>query len=227
MTKQNRPTILRSVDQPVTPIRGGGLALGLNSAASTSPLSGGCGGEDPAPKPADMITLKDVQKIELLDSGALEITFTSLQSLIIDGQGLQEIHASIGLSEQSEYDQGAIASLPSSPNAIAKGPANFDQVLARGSLRLDVVRHTCLWKEQPIPLTRTEFQIVRILAEHPGHVKTRDQLMDATWGREVAVFDRNIDSHLKRIRKKFRAIDDDFRCIQTLYGIGYKFVVDV
>ncbi|PWC33545.1 response regulator transcription factor [Azospirillum sp. TSO35-2] len=97
------------------------------------------------------------------------------------------------------------------------------QIITRGPLVLDGARHACTWKGQPIDLTVTEFLLVRALAQRPGHVKNRDQLMDAAYGEHVYVDDRTIDSHIKRLRKKFKAIDGDFAQIETLYGVGYRY----
>ncbi|MFD1624603.1 response regulator transcription factor [Azospirillum griseum] len=97
------------------------------------------------------------------------------------------------------------------------------QLLTRGPLLLDGARHACFWKDQPIDLTVTEFLLVKALAQRPGHVKNRDQLMDAAYGEHVYVDDRTIDSHIKRLRKKFKAIDPDFAQIETLYGVGYRY----
>jgi two-component system response regulator ChvI len=95
--------------------------------------------------------------------------------------------------------------------------------LKRGELLLDTAQHMCLWKEKPVNLTVTEFLIIQALAQRPGHVKSRDQLIDAAYGENIYVDDRTIDSHIKRLRKKFREVDDDFSNIETLYGIGYKY----
>lgn len=100
------------------------------------------------------------------------------------------------------------------------------KTLVRGDLLLDESRHLCSWKGQPVPLTVTEFLLVQTLANRPGHVKNRDQLMDAAYGDDVYVDDRTIDSHIKRLRKKFRKIDSEFNAIETLYGIGYKYNAD-
>ena len=97
------------------------------------------------------------------------------------------------------------------------------QVLTRGAMVLDGARHSCTWKGQPIDLTVTEFLLVKALAQRPGHVKSRDQLMDAAYGEHVYVDDRTIDSHIKRLRKKFKAVDPDFAQIETLYGVGYRY----
>ena len=95
--------------------------------------------------------------------------------------------------------------------------------LVRGDLILDANRHLCSWKGATIDLTVTEFLIVQALAARPGHVKSRDQLLDAAYGESIYVDDRTIDSHIKRLRKKFKASDDEFSEIETLYGIGYRY----
>jgi two-component system response regulator ChvI len=97
------------------------------------------------------------------------------------------------------------------------------QVLRRGDLVLDGSRHSCSWKGQPIDLTVTEFLLIKALAQRPGHVKNRNQLIDAAYGEHIYVDDRTIDSHIKRVRKKFKAVDGDFDEIETLYGVGYRF----
>lgn len=97
------------------------------------------------------------------------------------------------------------------------------RTIKRGDLELDVLRHYCSWKNQPIVMTVTEFLILNALAAIPGYVKSRDQLMDAAYDDKVYVDDRTIDSHIKRIRKKFKAVDDHFDNIETLYGVGYRY----
>ena len=104
-----------------------------------------------------------------------------------------------------------------------KGTADPGSVIVRGDLLLDPARHACTWKGQPIELTVTEFLLVKALAVRPGHVKSRDQLMDAAYGEHIYVDDRTIDSHIKRLRKKFKAVDESFDAIETLYGVGYRF----
>ncbi len=96
-------------------------------------------------------------------------------------------------------------------------------VVERGDLRLDPERHTCHWRGKPVTLTVTEFLILQALAARPGVVKTRDALMDAAYDDQVYVDDRTIDSHIKRLRKKFKQADNDFDVIETLYGVGYRF----
>jgi two-component system response regulator ChvI len=96
-------------------------------------------------------------------------------------------------------------------------------VMVRGELILDENKHLCTWKGKDIQLTVTEFLLVKALATRPGMVKSRDQLIDAAYGETTYVDDRTIDSHVKRVRKKFRAVDEVFNAIETLYGIGYRY----
>jgi two-component system response regulator ChvI len=95
--------------------------------------------------------------------------------------------------------------------------------LKRGELVLDPAQHLCMWKGLAVNLTVTEFLILQALAQRPGHVKSRDQLIDAAYGEHIYVDDRTIDSHIKRLRKKFREVDKEFSHIETLYGVGYKY----
>ena len=98
-----------------------------------------------------------------------------------------------------------------------------DEVMTRGDLVLDSTRHQCTWRGRPVNLTVTEFLLLRSLAQRPGHVKNRDQLIDAAYGEAIYVDDRTIDSHVKRLRKKFRTVDPEFSEIETLYGVGYRY----
>nr|WP_294914772.1 response regulator transcription factor [uncultured Neokomagataea sp.] len=107
--------------------------------------------------------------------------------------------------------------------AEATGTTTRGAALVRGQLSLDETRHQCLWNGQDIALTVTEFLLVKALAFRPGMVKSRDQLIDAAYGDNIYVDDRTIDSHIKRVRKKFRQVDDNFNYIETLYGIGYRY----
>ncbi|MEM9233076.1 MAG: response regulator transcription factor [Pseudomonadota bacterium] len=107
---------------------------------------------------------------------------------------------------------------------VQEGDAS--QEIRRGELRLDPLRHDCSWKGQGVTLTVTEFLILQSLAQRPGFVKSRDALMDAAYDDQVYVDDRTIDSHIKRIRKKFRVVDREFDQIETLYGVGYKYKED-
>ena len=105
------------------------------------------------------------------------------------------------------------------------GPAA--EPIVRGRLKLDPARHRVEWMGQDVTLTVTEFLILDALAQRPGFVKSRDQLMDAAYQDDVYVDDRTIDSHIKRLRRKFRAVDDGFKAIETLYGVGYRFSEDM
>ena len=100
---------------------------------------------------------------------------------------------------------------------------NKDSTIVRGNLMMDQSRHQCIWNGTPLDLTVTEFLLLRSLTYRPGHVKNRDQLIDAAYGEHIYVDDRTIDSHIKRIRKKFRTADPDFSQIETLYGVGYRY----
>jgi two-component system response regulator ChvI len=103
------------------------------------------------------------------------------------------------------------------------GATEETKIMARGSLSMDPLRHSVTWKGNDVSLTVTEFLLLQALALRPGFVKSRDQLMDVAYDDQVYVDDRTIDSHIKRLRKKMRTVDDEFSSIETLYGIGYKY----
>ena len=112
---------------------------------------------------------------------------------------------------------------------LARGAATASEdepepvLLERGRLVMDPARHKVLWDGKDVTLTVTEFLILETLAQRPGVVKTRNQLLDVAYQDDVYVDDRTIDSHIKRMRRKFRASDPNFDAIETLYGVGYKF----
>jgi len=112
---------------------------------------------------------------------------------------------------------------------MAKGEATASQeeaepaALARGRLTMDPARHKVVWGGKDVVLTVTEFLILEALAQRPGVVKSRNQLLDIAYQDDVYVDDRTIDSHIKRMRRKFRAVDPQFDAIETLYGVGYRF----
>ena len=110
-----------------------------------------------------------------------------------------------------------------SRNVDASNGEPKKEPLIRGNLALDPQRHECTWDGKPVRLTGTEFLILQCLAQRPGFVKSRDNLMDAAYDDQVYVDDRTIDSHIKRLRKKFKVVDDDFDAIETLYGVGYRY----
>ncbi|PZX16643.1 two-component system response regulator ChvI [Palleronia aestuarii] len=101
--------------------------------------------------------------------------------------------------------------------------AEAELTMRRGALSMDPARHAVTWKGVPVSLTVTEFLLLQALAQRPGFVKSRDQLMDVAYGDQVYVDDRTIDSHIKRLRKKLRLVDGEFTAIETLYGIGYRY----
>jgi two-component system, OmpR family, response regulator ChvI len=95
--------------------------------------------------------------------------------------------------------------------------------IERGDLRMDPERHSCTWKNEPVTLTVTEFRILQALVSRPGVVRSRNALMDVAYDDQVYVDDRTIDSHIKRLRKRFKSTDGEFDMIETLYGVGYRF----
>ena len=95
--------------------------------------------------------------------------------------------------------------------------------IVRGRLTMDPARHRVTWDGHDVTLTVTEFMILEALAQRPGVVKSRNQLMDVAYQDDIYVDDRTIDSHIKRLRRKFRAVDGSFKAIETLYGVGYRF----
>ncbi len=105
----------------------------------------------------------------------------------------------------------------------AGGAPEPGPVIERGRLRMDPARHQVTWDGRAVSLTVTEFLILEALAQRPGVIKSRNQLMDAAYPDDVFVDDRTVDSHIKRIRRKFRSVDREFGAIETLYGAGYSF----
>jgi len=104
-----------------------------------------------------------------------------------------------------------------------KRPQGNEGRIVRGDLTIDTERMTIFWQDQPVGLTLTEFWLVHALARYPGHVKNRQQLMDAA---QAVLDDNTITSHIKRIRRKFAAIDSRFDAIETVYGMGYRWLTD-
>ncbi len=113
------------------------------------------------------------------------------------------------------------------PLLISGNPASLPEPapphLSRGRLFMDPARHQVMWDDKPVSLTVTEFLILEALAMRPGVIKSRNQLMDAAYPDDVFVDDRTVDSHIKRMRRKFKAVDTAFDAIDTLYGAGYSF----
>jgi len=107
--------------------------------------------------------------------------------------------------------------------ATAESGEEEAALIERGRLVMDPARHKVLWDGKDVTLTVTEFLILEALAQRPGVVKSRNQLLDIAYQDDVYVDDRTIDSHIKRIRRKFRGVDPEFDAIETLYGVGYRF----
>jgi two-component system, OmpR family, response regulator ChvI len=127
---------------------------------------------------------------------------------------IARIRALLRRQELAKGEAGAAADEPEAP------------LLERRRLTMDPARHKVLWDGNDVTLTVTEFLILEALAQRPGVVKSRNQLLDIAYQDDVYVDDRTIDSHIKRIRRKFRAVDPDFDAIETLYGVGYRFEDD-
>ncbi len=108
----------------------------------------------------------------------------------------------------------------------AQSESTASEIITYGDLILDDSRHLCTWQKTPLNLTVTEYLMVKSLAMRPGHVRNRDQLIDMAYGENMYVDDRTVDSHIKRVRKKFKKIDEDFDRIETLYGVGYRYKED-
>ena len=106
---------------------------------------------------------------------------------------------------------------------LASADRGGEDLMQRGRLILDPERHMCTWRDGEVNLTVTEFLLLQALAARPGHVKNRNQLIDAAYGEHIYVDDRTIDSHIKRLRRKFKQMDPEFAQIETLYGVGYRY----
>ena len=164
--------------------------------------------------PVIFLTSKDEEIDELfgLKMGADDfITKPFSQRLLVE-----RVKAILRRASSREAAASAATGTPKAGEVTARS-------LERGQLVMDQERHTCTWKGEPVTLTVTEFLILHSLAQRPGVVKSRDSLMDAAYDEQVYVDDRTIDSHIKRLRKKFKMVDTDFDMIETLYGVGYRF----
>ena len=109
---------------------------------------------------------------------------------------------------------------------VRTAPRGNESIIERGKLRLDETRHECSWDGERLVLTVTEFMLVLALATRPGHIKTRDALMAAAYGDTVGVDDRTIDSHIKNLRRKLEALDEEQSFIRAVYGVGYRWEAD-
>jgi two-component system, OmpR family, response regulator ChvI len=161
--------------------------------------------------PVIMLTSKDEEIDEILgfNLGADDYIHKPFSQRLL----IERVKAVLRRARDGEDEEEAAASPGGGGNKAIK----------RGRLTLDPARHDCLWDGRPVRLTVTEFLLLQSLAQRPGFVKSRDNLMDAAYDDQVYVDDRTIDSHIKRMRKKFRQVDHDFDAIETLYGVGYRY----
>jgi two-component system response regulator ChvI len=163
--------------------------------------------------PVIILTSKDEEIDEILgfNLGADDYMHKPFSQRLL----LERVKAVLRRSGRGEADEAA------GPTGAAATEAS--RPLKRGKLTLDPARHESLWDGKPVKLTVTEFLLLQSLAQRPGFVKSRDNLMDAAYDDQVYVDDRTIDSHIKRMRKKFREVDPEFDAIETLYGVGYRY----
>ena len=116
------------------------------------------------------------------------------------------------------------AILRRSKDTLTSNDKETSNIIKRGKLSLNMNRYECFWDDIAIKLTVTEFLLLESLASRPGYVKSRDQLMSAAYDDDIYVDDRTIDSHIKRLRRKFKNLDKNFESIETLYGVGYRYI---
>jgi len=116
------------------------------------------------------------------------------------------------------------AILRRSKDTLTSNDKETSNIIKRGKLSLNMSRYECFWNDVAIKLTVTEFLLLESLASRPGYVKSRDQLMSAAYDDDIYVDDRTIDSHIKRLRRKFKNLDKNFESIETLYGVGYRYI---
>ncbi|MAV62848.1 MAG: response regulator transcription factor [Alphaproteobacteria bacterium] len=116
------------------------------------------------------------------------------------------------------------AILRRSKDTLTSNDKETSNIIKRGKLSLNMSRYECFWDDVAIKLTVTEFLLLESLASRPGYVKSRDQLMSAAYDDDIYVDDRTIDSHIKRLRRKFKNLDKNFESIETLYGVGYRYI---
>lgn len=116
------------------------------------------------------------------------------------------------------------AILRRSNDVLTSNDKETSNIIKRGKLSLNMNRYECFWDDVAIKLTVTEFLLLESLASRPGYVKSRDQLMSAAYDDDIYVDDRTIDSHIKRLRRKFKNLDKNFESIETLYGVGYRYI---
>jgi two-component system response regulator ChvI len=164
--------------------------------------------------PVIILTSKDEEIDEILgfNLGADDYIHKPFSQRLL----IERVKAVLRRARPDEEEDGGALGANANASASAK-------MIKRGRLTLDSARHDCLWDGKPVRLTVTEFLLLQSLAQRPGFVKSRDNLMDAAYDDQVYVDDRTIDSHIKRMRKKFRQVDGEFDAIETLYGVGYRY----
>jgi two-component system response regulator ChvI len=177
----------------------------------------GSGEREPSRLPVIFLTSKDdeIDEAQGLAAGADDYIAKPFSQRLL----IARIRAILRRTELSRQETG-----PTGDDSDAEEPPALP--IRRGRLEIDSARHRVTWDGEPVSLTVTEFLILEALASRPGVVKTRNQLMDAAYHDDVFVDDRTIDSHIKRLRRKFRAVDPRFAAIETLYGAGYSFAED-
>jgi two-component system response regulator ChvI len=165
--------------------------------------------------PVIILTSKDEEIDEILgfNLGADDYIHKPFSQRLL----IERVKAVLRRARPEEGEEGAAGP----PGGATAAPGS--KAIKRGRLTLDPARHDCLWDNKPVRLTVTEFLLLQSLAQRPGFVKSRDNLMDAAYDDQVYVDDRTIDSHIKRMRKKFRQVDREFDAIETLYGVGYRY----
>jgi two-component system response regulator ChvI len=166
--------------------------------------------------PVIMLTSKDEEIDEILgfNLGADDYIHKPFSQRLL----IERVKAVLRRARPEGDEEGEDGANPAQASALAASKS-----MKRGKLTLDPARHDCLWDGRPVKLTVTEFLLLQSLAQRPGFVKSRDNLMDAAYDDQVYVDDRTIDSHVKRMRKKFRVVDPEFDAIETLYGVGYRY----
>jgi len=164
--------------------------------------------------PVIILTSKDEEIDEILgfNLGADDYIHKPFSQRLL----IERVKAVLRRSGRGEGDEAQGPTAASAAEAAARA-------VKRGKLTLDPARHESLWDGKSVKLTVTEFLLLQSLAQRPGFVKSRDNLMDAAYDDQVYVDDRTIDSHIKRMRKKFREVDPEFDAIETLYGVGYRY----
>jgi two-component system response regulator ChvI len=162
--------------------------------------------------PVIILTSKDEEIDEILgfNLGADDYIHKPFSQRLL----IERVKAVLRRAGADAHDEGSASGVSAAASARA---------IRRGKLTLDPERHDSLWEGKQVKLTVTEFLLLQALAQRPGFVKSRDNLMDAAYEDQVYVDDRTIDSHVKRMRKKFRQVDPSFDSIETLYGVGYRY----